>query len=144
MRRESKRDNEPVFHFPLGPQLHRLMTLPSTAPYFKSGTGLGKTSVDNVVRGLKDSPLWQERVIDTEFHLKDGNVVLMASGDGATCWKGKKNGRYSMFFLGSEVLNLPFKLMSRHRILHAVWPGPTHDRERVQLLLRHVYVPEMV
>lgn len=138
------RDSKAVLHFPMGPQLHRLMTLPLTAPYFKAGTGLCKTSSDDIVRGLKDSKLWQEKVLDTGFHQTDGNVVLMSSGDGATVWKSKKKSKYSLFFIGSEVKNLPFRLMSKHRILHAVWPGPSANREQIQLLLRHVYVPEMV
>jgi hypothetical protein len=121
------------------------MTHKQTAQYFKAASGsLQRPSTDNIVRGVKDSTLWKERVIDTKFHLKDGNVALMTSGDGAQVWKSKKSGKYSMFFLGSEVLNLPFTLKSRHRILHVVWPGPNHDREEVQCLLRELYVPEMV
>lgn len=128
----------------MGPQLHRLMTDEITAPYFKANSGLRKPSTDRMVRGLKDSTLWKEKVLDTEFHLTEGNVALMTSGDGAEVWKAKKRKKYSVYFLGSEVLNLPFNLMSRQRILHAVWPGPGHDRKQVQLLLRRVYVPEMV
>ena len=120
------------------------MSNPITAGYFKANTGLRKNSSVDYVRGLKDSDLWKERVTDTGFHLRDGNVVLMSSGDGATVWAAKKKSKYSLWFLGSEIRNLPFRLMSKYRILHAVWPGPKANREQVQALLRAVYVPEMV
>jgi len=120
------------------------MSNPATARYFKADTGLCRRSSDSWVRGLHDSNLWKEKVLDINFHRADGNVVLMTSGDGAQVWKSKKKGKYSLFFLGSEVLNLPFDLMSRYRILHAVWPGPHALRKEVQTLLREVYVPEMV
>lgn len=142
--REVQQASKFVLYFPMEPQLYRLMTSPSTARYFKAGTGLRKPSSDNRVRGLKDSKLWKEKVLDTNFSEKEGNVVLMSSGDGAQVWKGKKKGKVSLFFLGSEVCNLPYKLMSKHRIIHAVWPGPGADREQVQVLLRNIYVPEMV
>jgi hypothetical protein len=142
--RESQKKTKSVLHFPMEPQLHRLMTMEHTAPYFKGDTGLRMRSTDHFVRGLQDSRLWKERVIDTNFHLHDGNVVLMSSGDGAQVWKSKKSGKYSLFCVGSEVLNLPFRLMAKHRILHVIWPGPGAPREEVQTLLREIYVPEMV
>lgn len=119
--------------------------MPHTAPYFKAKTGLRKQSSDDYVRGLKDSALWKERVLDTNFHEEDGNVVIMTSGDGAQVWKGKKSGKLGLFFLGSEVCNLPFKLKSKYRIIHLVWPGPKQaSTEQVQMLLRKFYVPELV
>ena len=87
---------------------------------------------------------WKERVLDPGFDQKDGNVVIMTSGDSAQVWKQKKKGKYSLYFLGSEVLNLPFKMMSRFRLIHAVWPGPSAKRLQIQALLRQIYVPEMV
>ena len=101
-------------------------------------------SSDGYVRSLHDSKLWKEKVLDTDFHRHDGNVVLMSSGDGALIWKSKKRGKYSVFFVGSEVLNLPFSLMCKHRIFHDIWPGPGSNRQEIQTLLREIYVPEMV
>jgi hypothetical protein len=123
-----KRDLEgerELIYFPLENQLRRLMEDETLRPYFKR-EALQAESSDGIVRTIKDSTFWKKWVLDSGFADVDGGVVLGTSGDGAPPWKRRGRFKYSIFFLSSEILNLPFKKMSNHknRLLHFIWPGP--------------------
>lgn len=52
--------------------------------------------------------------------------MLGTSGDGAPPWKHRAMGKYTIYFVSSEILNFPFHIMSDFstRLLHVIWPGP--------------------
>jgi hypothetical protein len=114
-----------LLYFPLASQLKRLMSDETLQPYFKRNA-LHPVSTDDRVRSIKDSSFWKRWILDSGFADHDGAVVLGASGDGAPPWKKRGMFKYSVFFCGSEVLNLSFERMSdyKNRILHYMWPGP--------------------
>jgi hypothetical protein len=112
---ERDRDFEKEFiYFPLKNQLERLMEDESLQQYFKRAH-LQPESMDGVTRTIKDSPFWKRWVLDSGFADTDGGVVLGTSGDGAPPWKRRGRLKYSVYFMASEILNFPYKIMSDYK-----------------------------
>ena len=112
---ERDTDTEKEFiYFPMENQLRRLMANEKLQKYFKRGA-LQPESSDGIVRSIKDSPFWKRWVLDSGFANIDGGIVLGTSGDGAPPWKRRGRMKYSCYFMASEVLNFPFKIMSDYK-----------------------------